>query len=200
MSLLLFETVKCEDGKLHNMKFHQARFDLARKNCFSISDKIDLHMSVKIPQEYQVGLFRCRIIYSKKIEKVEFLPHQYIDVKSLKLIWDDTIDYQFKYSDRTKLNALYEKRENCDDILIVKNDCITDSLTANPIFFDGEKWWSPDTPLLAGTQRAKLISESKIFVCRINLNDLSKYRKVGLINALQDITMMPVIDTHAIVY
>ncbi|MCD6355308.1 MAG: aminotransferase class IV [Prolixibacteraceae bacterium] len=87
---------------------------------------------------------------------------------------------------------------NCDDILIVINGCITDSFAANPIFFDGKKWWTPDTPLLAGTQRAWLIEEEKLLVCSIPVNDLSKYKKAGLINAMQNFEDMPIIDIENI--
>ena len=81
---------------------------------------------------------------------------------------------------------------------MVRKYRITDSFTANPVFFDGGHWWTPDTPLLPGTQRELLISEGKISVCRITPTDLSKYEKVGLINALQDMNDMPVISVENI--
>ncbi|MCA1759522.1 MAG: aminotransferase class IV, partial [Bacteroidales bacterium] len=92
--------------------------------------------------------------------------------------------------DRERLNLLFEKRGICDDIIIVKNGCITDSSFANIVFFDGVKWWTPDTPLLPGTQRAKLLEENKIFECRITPKDISIYSKVGLINAMNDLNEM----------
>lgn len=190
----LLETIKCKDGKLFNLKLHQVRFDNARKEYFKCSDKIVLSEIIQIPPQFKKGLFRCRVCYSTSINKIEILPHQYKKIESLKLIEDNFIDYQYKYSDRKKLNELYKRRGNCDDILIIKNACITDSFTANPIFFDGEKWWTPDTPLLPGTQRAKLIEEGKILECKITAEDLSKYKKIGLINALQDMEKMPVIS------
>jgi 4-amino-4-deoxychorismate lyase len=153
---------------------------------------------VKVPSSFKKGLFRCRVTYSKSIDKIEFIPHEYRTVESLKLVEDNEIDYSYKYSDRENLNRLYEKRGACDDILIVKNGCITDSLTANPIFYDGAIWWTPDTPLLPGTQRAMLIEEGKIMVCRITTKNLHKYQKVGLINALQDMKNMPVIPLENI--
>lgn len=197
MSLLL-ETIKCKDGKLFNLKYHQDRFDRARKEYFQCLNKIELANSIFIPAECSKGLFRCRITYDTKIQKIEFLPHKFKNVKSLKLIEDNSIDYHVKFSDRGRLNKLYELRDECDDILIVKKGCITDSFTANPIFFDGEKWWTPNTPLLAGTQRAHLIEEGKIFECRITPDNLSKYKKVGLVNALQDMVDMPTISIHNI--
>ena len=194
----LLETIKCKNGKLFNLEFHQNRFETTRKNLFSCSDKINLSKAIQVPKEFQIGLFRCRIIYSETINKIEFVPHQFRKIKSLKLIEENEIDYQFKYSDRKKLNSLFEKRGDCDDIIIIKNGFVTDSLTANIIFFDGKKWWTPDTPLLPGTQRAKLIHENKIEVCSISKNDISKYSKVGLINALWNFENMPVISIEKI--
>lgn len=192
MSLL--ETIKCLDGKLYNLKWHTTRFNQARKEYFGLNTKMNLANFVKVPSSSKKGLLKCRISYSKTIDQLEFLPHEIRKVESLKLIENNTIDYSYKFSDRKELKNMFEQRGNCDDILIVKNGFITDSYTANPIFFDGEIWWTPDTPLLHGTQRARLISERKISVCKISPSDLSKYKKVGLINALQDMDDMPIID------
>lgn len=190
----LLETIKCLDGKLLNLRWHNTRFNQARKEYFGLSTRMNLTNFVKIPVASKKGVFKCRIRYSKSIEEIEFLPHVNKITENLKLVEDNHIDYHFKYADREKLNKLFEQRDNCDDILIIKDGCITDSFTANPIFFDGIKWWTPDTPLLPGTQRAKLLEEGKIFECRITPDDLSKYTKVGLINALQDMTQMPIIN------
>lgn len=194
----LLETIKCKDGKLYNLEFHQARFDKARDEKIACKNKIKLAEEIRIPEKFQEGLYRCRVVFSEKIEKIEFLPHLYKAIKSLKLVEDETIDYAYKYADRQKLQELYERRGECDDVLIVKNGCISDSYTANPLFFDGKNWYTPDTPLLAGTQRELLISEGKISVCRITPTDLSKYEKVGLINALQNMDDMPVITVENI--
>ncbi len=193
----LIETIKCNNGKLYNIRWHNERFNRARKELFGLPHEIDLGEIIKIPENCKKGLFRCRIMYSETIDKIEFVPHSFRKIKSLKLVEDNNIDYQFKFSNRKNLNSLFEKRGNCDDILIIKNGCITDSSTANCIFCDGQKWWTPDTPLLPGTQRAKLIYEEKIEVCRITPATISKYKKVGLINAMWDFGNMPMIEiTH----
>ncbi len=190
----LFETIKCNNGKLFNIEWHNRRFNNARKTCFNIENEIDLNKTVSIPENAKSGLFRCRITYSKNIDKIEFIPHQFREIKNLKLVEDNSIDYRFKYSNRKTLDNLFAKRGNCDDILIIKNGLVTDTSTANIIFYDGKKWWTPDTPLLRGTQRAKLLSEKKIFKCRITLDNLNKFEKIGLINAMWDFDIMPVID------
>lgn len=189
----LLETIKCKDGKFYNLEFHQARFDLARKTYWECPEKIALKEILVAPDDCKTGLYRCRVIYSCKIEKVEFIPHQIRKIQSLKLVYYNDIDYNYKYADREKLTSLFDMRGNCDDILIIKNGLVTDSFTANPIFFDGIQWWTPDTPLLPGTQRASMISDGKIKVCRITVDGLSKYQSVGLINAMQDFEVMPVI-------
>jgi len=189
----LVETIKCKNGKLENLRYHQARFNLARKELFGENFELNLIEEIKVSEKYQTGLFRCRVIYASDIEKIEFHPYEYRKVESLKLMEDCTIDYRYKFTDRKKLNELFEKRENCDDILIVKNGCITDSYVANIVFFDGKEWWTPDTPLLHGTRRAQLIEESKIKVCRITPDDLPRFEKAGLINAMQGMDEMPVI-------
>ncbi|HYQ57743.1 MAG TPA: aminotransferase class IV [Draconibacterium sp.] len=194
----LLETIKCKDGKLYNLEYHQARFDVARMKYFPQAAKLNLESLIKIPEECIKGLFRCRVVYAKQIEKTEFIPHQYRPVNSIHLIEDNNIEYSSKYINRKQLQKLYNQRGKCDDILIVQNNFITDSFTANPVFYDGEKWWTPDTPLLPGTQRARLIEENSITVCRITVDDLRKYKKMGLINAMQDMNDMPVLPVEMI--
>lgn len=194
----LLETIKCFDGKLYNLEEHNARFNAARKEYFGIFEKFNLKNVIEIPENCKKGWFRCRIIYGEKIEKVEFIAHQFREVKSLKLVENNHIDYRYKYTDRQKLLELFEMREKCDDILILKNGFITDSFTANVVFFDGSKWFTPNTPLLPGTQRAHLIAKRKIVETPINIEDLKKYNKAGLINAMWNLDNMPVIPIENI--
>ncbi len=195
----LLETIKCRDEKLYNLEFHQARLNVARMKFFPNYEKLKLEDIITIPEEYKSGLFRCRVVYSETIEKIEFIPYESREIKCLKMVEDNNIQYHCKYSDRTHLQQLFEQKGNCDDILIVKNGCITDSFTANTIFFDGEKWWTPDTPLLPGTQRARLLADGKISVCRITKDDMHKYQKIGLINAMLDMDDMPVLEVDKII-
>ena len=192
--MTLLETLKCKDGILYNLAYHQRRFDAAREHHFPGAPRLNLSDLIRVPEECRNGLFRCRVLYSKTVDKIEFLSHRIREVRSLKLVKDEAIEYPYKYADRKALDDLFELRAECDDILIVKDGCITDSYYANPVFFDGGRWWTSDTPLLPGTQRARLLDEGRISVRRITLSDLSKFQKVGLINALQDLDEMPVVS------
>jgi 4-amino-4-deoxychorismate lyase len=194
----LIESIKLENGRLANLNYHNRRMEDVLKNYFGINRRIDLGQVISIPADKKVGLYRCRITYAPEIIKTEFIPHTFREISSLKVIESNDIEYGYKFSDRSGLETLFARRGDCDDILIVKNGNITDSFTANPVFFDGQQWWATDTPLLAGTQRARLLDEHKIGQCRITPADLWKYSKVGLINIFWDLENMPVIDIGAI--
>ena len=185
------ETIKCRNGRLYNIDYHNSRFNVTLKKNYNVNSKFNLAELIDIPENYSNGLFKCRVLYSDQIHKIEFLPYKQRNINSLKLVEDNKIEYSFKYADREKLNFLFNQREECDDILIVKHGCITDSFYANTVFFDGQKWWTPDTPLLSGTQRAFLIDSEKIFITRITVHDLKKYSYAGLINAMLGLDEMP---------
>ena len=78
------------------------------------------------------------------------------------------------------------KKKEADDILIIKNELVTDTSIANIAFFDGKKWLTPKTPLLKGVTRTRLLDNSEIFEADIHFRELKKYKKVALLNAMID--------------
>ena len=82
------------------------------------------------------------------------------------------------------LNELLAQKGDCDEILIIKNGYVTDCSIGNLIFRQGTQWFTPDTPLLEGTQRAKLLTQGRIKVRSILATDLHLFEEVRLINAL----------------
>ena len=123
----------------------------------------------------------------KEIERIEFELYSRRMVKSLKVVEADHISYSFKYFDRIALDALFAQRGNCDDILMVKNGCVTDTHFANTAFWDGATWFTPDTPLLPGTMRASLLEKGVLKMARITPGNLNNYHNIRLINALNDL-------------
>ena len=183
----LFEAIKVENGKLCNIDFHNERFSRSRKELFGCKDLLDLNKAIKTPKAIGKGLFKCRVVYDKKIKKIEFLPYIKPKIKTLKIIECNDIDYKYKYLDRTKIDELLKQKGDCDDILIVKNGLITDASIANICFYDGQKWLTPDSPLLKGTKREKLLKEGSIFEEKITSQDLSKFKQASLINAMLEL-------------
>ena len=145
----------------------------------------DLSDHIQVPDNFKTGTARCRVLFSRSIEKITYASHIRRIVTTLKMVVDDGIDYSFKYADRQRLETLLRKQPDKNgDILIIKNGFVTDTSYSNIVFHDGSRWVTPDTPLLAGTQRHKLIHEGIITEARITPDDLNRFKKARLINAL----------------
>ena len=153
-----------------------------------------------IPEDCQSGLYKIRVIYNRIIEKIEIEPYQLRIIQSLKVVHHESVDYHLKYTDRQVLQELFEQRGTCDDVLIIKNGFVSDSFTANVLFFDGTNWYTSTTPLLKGTKRQYLLDEGIISEWEIREEDIPGYQKVGLINALIDFEEMPVIIVDRIFF
>ncbi len=194
----LLETIQLVDGQLQNLVYHNARFNSSRRECFGIINEADLAGIIEVPEEYRKGLYRCRLLYDEKGHVTQFIPYSFRQVASLKLVFDDAIDYHLKYADRTRLESLFGLRGHCDDIVIVKHGCLTDSFAANLVFSDGTGWYTPDTPLLCGTRRASLLNTGAITEARITLQNFSEFSQVGLINAFSGLENMSVVPVEEI--
>jgi 4-amino-4-deoxychorismate lyase len=189
----LFETIKFQNGILHNIEYHNARLNKSRNKVFGCHDTIDLRDFIHTPKSLDRNVYRCRVVYSEKIEQVEFLSYSIKRVTTLKLVECDTIEYNHKWVDRKCFEDLLTDIDT-DDILIVKNGFITDTSYANIVFYDGFKWVTPSTPLLRGTKREKLLNEKTISEADIKKNDLKLFSKAVLINAMMDLEESPLID------
>jgi len=180
----LIETIKICNRSVCNIDYHNQRFNHARSRLFGRKDFIDLSDFIIVPDEVDNGIYKCRIVYSEKIETIEFMPYTIRNISSLKLITDNDIDYPHKYQNRGAIDELFLRRGCCDDILIVRNNRLSDTSYCNIALFDGYKWYTPEHPLLSGTKRQKLIDE-KIVLCNdIKASDFRNYREVSVFNAL----------------
>ena len=194
------ETIQLLNGELLNLEFHQERFERTRSEALALKRHPQLAELIQVPPGLEQGILKCRVSYQKEIELIEFEPYQAQKVRSLKMVYSDSIDYKFKYADRSELEALFQQRGDCDDILVVKNGKITDSYYANVVFWDGKLWQTPDTPLLSGTMRASLLADGLIQECRITPEDLHRYQKIKLINAMNNLQSAPDIAIESIHY
>jgi 4-amino-4-deoxychorismate lyase len=97
---------------------------------------------------------------------------------------DNDIRYDFKYADRDNINVLYSQKDKADDILIVKNEKITDTSFCNIALLNSESWFTPRSPLLNGIMREKLVEQNIISIKDININELDRYSKIALFNAM----------------
>ena len=177
---LLLETIKIEDGEIHNLSYHQNRCTKSRQTLFHSTDILDLASIINAPQ---TGVYRCRILYAEKLHSIEYIPYTPKEIKRLKIVSSD-ITYSLKYANRDALNALLESNKDVDEVIIEKNGYLTDTTISNIAFFDGKQWLTPVKPLLEGTMRAKLIDEGFLHTKQIKKEDLQNYSQVALMNAM----------------
>jgi 4-amino-4-deoxychorismate lyase len=196
----LVESLKLKDGKIRNLPWHQDRLNRALNERFPGTERIDLSEIIQIPEDCSSGLYKVRVIYGPTVEKIEIEPYTFRTIQSLKIVHHELVDYHLKYTDRQILQELFAQRGDCDDIIIIKDRYVSDSFAANILFFDGEKWFTPTTPLLKGTKRQFLLDQGIISEKEIHENDIRNYQKIGLVNALIDFDEMPVVPIEKIVY
>lgn len=177
---LLLETIKIEEGKIHNLRYHQDRCDQSRQALFQSEDILELSSIIDAPK---VGLYRCRILYGETLHSIDYFPYIPKKIQTLRIVSSD-IEYSFKYANRDTLNALLESNKDVDEVIIEKDGYLTDTTIANIAFFDGKKWLTPERPLLKGTMRAKLIDEGFLHTKEIKKEDIPHYSQVALMNAM----------------
>ena len=194
----LVETIRIRNGVPENLFWHQQRYESSYRTLFGKSPQIILEDTLIIPADYRKGVVKCRFLYDHEIFDTEFYHYNPSHIQTLKLVEDNHLEYPHKFTDRTAINNLLGMKDECDDILIVKNGLITDSSIFNIVFFDGEKWTTPAEPLLKGTARERLLRGGKIEAEHITVEDLKKFSHFKLINAMLEFDKQEMIVISAI--
>jgi 4-amino-4-deoxychorismate lyase len=195
----LFETICILNGTVLNMEWHQKRYELSYRAYYHTSSHISIIDGIVVPEDCKSGLCKMRIAYNKSSKKVEFESYTSKEIRSLKLVEDNSIEYGLKFTDRNYLNNLVtDMRGDCDDILIIKNGMVTDSSYSNIVFYNGVEWITPSTPLLKGTARERLLQQGIIKAKPIHLSDIHQFLSFKLINAMRDFDTCPETNTNEI--
>ena len=184
--LQLIETICYESGAFQRIPLHEERMKHSRQQLFGVSDLLSLSR-LSIPESLKDQKVKCRITYSLQIEDIAYEPYINKSIKSLKLVWEDAIDYSHKYKNRDSLNRLLGMRGVCDEILVVKNGMITDTSFSNIVFLKGGTWYTPEYPLLPGTRREDYLRKNQIFPRVIKPEDLGQYEEARLINSMRSL-------------
>lgn len=178
------ETIRIENSVVNNLKFHEKRMHDTMMCFYPECTVPDLSSIIEFPEKYK-DRTRCRILYGKNIEKLEYFPYQIRKVEYLQAVECNSIDYGYKYEDRNNLNRLYDLRGECDDVLIIRNGLITDTSIANIALLNYYgKWETPTTPLLKGTMRSYLLESGFIEENEIEFSSIHSYSKICLFNAM----------------
>ena len=196
---LFIETICYEQGRFQRIGLHNERCNRTRKQFFGIQVPLQLDSILSVPEELKDKTVKCTITYGADIVHIDYNLYQIRPVHSLQMVVDDTIEYSFKYADRTMINTLFGLRGQSDDILIIKNGLITDTSYANIIFKKGDKWYSPRNPLIKGTRLESYLRNNSISPALLRPKDLPCFSEARLINAMISIENSPVIPVNNII-
>ncbi len=184
---MLIETICFLNGQAQHLPWHQARLDESRRACWHIREPLSLEAALKPPAQFRQGKVKCRVLYDYRIHRVEWMFYTPAKVRTLQLADGNHLYYAFKYADRSEIRRLMAVRGEADDILIVQDGLITDTSYCNVACFDGQRYFTPAQPLLPGTCRARLLYERRVEPADIRPEDLHRFQRIFLINAMLDL-------------
>lgn len=177
-SIKYFETIKCDDQEVYNLEYHKKRI------ASTIGINIQLEEYIYPPTN---DLLKCKVVYDVTgILDINYVPYEKKEINSFKLVYDDFITYSKKSVDRTAIDKLYLQKEKTDEIIIVKNNLITDTSIANIAIYYDNNWFTPKTPLLFGTTRQRYIDSGILKEKDLEIDSLHKAEKIALLNAMID--------------
>ena len=182
----LLESLCFKNGQYQLLPEHQARVNRAFAHLFPETSPLLLKdiLPLDLPNTQTI---KVRLIYGKEGFQVDYHPYEVRKVRALRLVEGAAISYKHKYTDRSHIAQLFERREAADDIIICKNGLITDSSYANLAFLQNGQWYTPNSPLLHGVKRQHLLKQKVITEQEISMDMLSEFEAVSLINAMLDL-------------
>jgi 4-amino-4-deoxychorismate lyase len=191
--LQLLETIRMENGELPLLTYHLTRMHTARKRVWrhkhplqGVDKTIKLAFEKACLKQARLAtapIVKCRVLYQREIEQIEFMPYEIKSIDSVKIIEDNYLKYDLKFADRTALEAL-KTRAQTDEVLIVQKGLLTDTTYTNVALWNGLKWLTPATPLLLGTRRAFLLDREIIKPRDILKNEIQNFSKIKFFNAM----------------
>jgi len=179
------ESIKVEDQEIFLLELHQKRVNQTFAH-FGKEGSIDLAKIFKNLQHDEDGLFKLRISYDlDKRVRTQMIPYAIPEIHDFQLVENNSFDYSFKFEDRKELDKM-KMKSKAEEIIIVKNNHITDTSFSNILFLKGKDWFTPSSYLLNGVQRQNLLKQKKIKETEITLQNIKQFSHFQLINAMND--------------
>lgn len=183
------ESIKVEDQKIFLTEPHQKRMNETFSH-FGKECKIDIYGLFINLEHDEDGLYKFRIEYDLDNNfKTQIVPYAISEHDDFELVIDNQIDYTFKSADRMQFQKL-KNASGADEIIIVKNNQITDTSYSNLLFLKDKNWFTPKSYLLNGVMRQSLLGSKKIEETEITLENIKDFSHFQLINALNDFDEM----------
>lgn len=179
------ESIKVEDQEVFLLELHQKRVNQTFAH-FGKEGSVDLAKIFKHLEHDEDGMYKLRVSYDldKKI-RTQMIPYAIPEIQDFQLVENNSFDYSFKFEDRKELEKM-KMKSKAEEIIIVKNNHITDTSFSNLLFQKGKDWFTPTTYLLNGVQRQNLLKHKKIKETEITLQNIKQFSHFQLINAMND--------------
>ena len=179
------ESIKVEDKQVFLLDQHQKRVN-ETFSYFGKETPLNLDEIFKSLEHDEDGLYKLKITYDLTGKyRTQMIPYAISEIADFQLVENNIYDYSFKFEDRKELEKM-KILSKAAEIIIVKNNHITDSSYSNVLFKKGKDWFTPKTYLLNGVQRQNLLKSKKIKETEITLQNLSEYTHFQLINAMNE--------------
>ena len=192
------ESIKIEDQKAFLLDLHQKRVNQTFAH-FGKEGSIDLAKIFKNLEHDEDGLYKLRIVYDlDKKFTTQLIPYAIPEIENFQLVENNSYDYSFKFEDRKEFERMKTKAKT-EEIIVVKNNYITDTSYTNILFLKGKEWFTPTTYLLNGVMRQHLLHEKKIKETEITLQNIKEFSHFQLINAMNDFDDMFIYPIERIV-
>lgn len=176
-------------------EYHQSRIDNVFDNYYNKNRHHVRVSEIQVPEKFKKDIVKCRLIYDENTSFADFEFYKKRNIKKLKLVYDNDIEYNYKFTDRKDIEKWLFQKDDCDDVIIVRNSCLTDTSFSNLIFWNGNEWYTPRTFLLNGTCRKRLLDIGFLSESEINIFNYKKYQGFKLINAMlypDDTAIIPI--------
>ena len=181
---MFIETIRIQDGRACHLSDHADRMRRTADHFGFTAPTLPHDLEARLPADLRTGTVRCRVLYDHTLREVTFTPYRRRQIERLFAVDAGTTDYAFKYADRAPLTRPQISLAETDELLFIRDGCLTDTSYTNLVLRRGDELVTPDTFLLDGTCRRRLLRTGRIRTARIRLRDLATYDELLLINAM----------------
>ena len=181
---MFLETIRVQDGHARHMADHIDRMRRTALHFGFTAPALPADLDALVPHTLRTGIVRCRIVYDHTLREITFTPYRRRCLERLIAVDAGAMDYAFKYADRSPLERPQIPLTEADELLFVRDGYVTDTSYTNLILRRGDELVTPDTFLLDGTCRRRLLRTAQIRTAQVRLSDLSAYDELLLVNAM----------------
>ena len=185
---MFLETIRVQDGHAHHVADHIDRMRRTALHFGFSTPALPADLDALVPHDLRTGIVRCRIVYDHTLREITFTPYRRRRLERLIAVDAGAMDYAFKYADRSPLARPQIPLTEADELLFVRDGCVTDTSYTNLILRRGDELVTPDTFLLDGTCRRRLLRTAQVRTAQVRLSDLTAYDELLLVNAMMPLS------------